>query len=103
MKVIGFGGDNKIICEIDRSELQKFFNCYYNDRSNPYVKTIDDLKAGSILDLGSGYDHLSEIKLAMQELKDFVKAHERVMKGISSGLLLLAEVKTESTEQTCNQ
>jgi hypothetical protein len=96
MKVIGLGSDNNLICEISHQELEKFFNCYYKD-SDPMRKSIRELKAGSALNLGQGYDHLSEIRSAFKQMQDFIKANENVIKGISSGLLLMTEVKFENS------
>lgn len=97
MKVIGVGSDNNLICEISHIELDKFFNCYCKD-SDPMRKSIRDLKAGSTLNLGQGYDHLSEIRSAFKHMQDFIKANESVIKGISSGLLLMTDVKFDDTQ-----
>lgn len=80
MKVIGVGSDNNLICEISHQELEKFFNCYYED-SDPMRKSIRDLRAGSALNLGQGYDHLSEIRSAFKQMQDFIRANETVIKA----------------------
>lgn len=90
MKVIGLASDNKLICEVSREELEKFFNAYYKSDDLMY-RSIRELKAGSELDLGRGYDHLSDIKSAFDGLKGFVKANQKIMKAVSSGLLLVAK------------
>ena len=97
MKVIGVGSDNNLICEISHQELEKFFNCYYKD-SDPMRKSIRDLRVGSALNLGQGYDHLSEIRSAFKQMQDFIRANETVIKGISSGLLLMTEVKFDDNK-----
>jgi len=88
MKVIGIGQDGKLICEVDKTELKKYFECYY---SNPAeTKKIDDLKVGQSIDLGKGFDHLREIRDAFSETQKFVKSNEKVINAITSGLLLIA-------------
>ena len=92
MRVLDEGGAGKLICEVEKSELEKFFNCYYKD-ADPIRKTIHELKAGSSISLSEGYDHLTDIKIAFGRMQDFIKANDSVIKGISKGLLLMTEVR----------
>lgn len=84
MKVIGKskdGWDQEYICTVSHTELEKFMNLYYDK-----MKKLD---VGSVVDLGAGHDHASEIRVAFGKLQDLAKSHAQVFTALGSGLNLV--------------
>jgi len=90
MKILGTTGSEAFICEVSKSELEQFYNCYYH-KKHEELGYISDFKVGQNIDLGKGYNHLSEIQNALSEIKSFVKANEKIIQAISGGLNLLTK------------
>lgn len=80
MKVIGMtscrGGE--YICTVGHTELEQFFNLYYDK--------LPKLQVGSEVDLGKGYNHAAQIADAMRKTQEFVKANQQVVTAILNGL-----------------
>lgn len=80
MKVLGLGEQygTSYICEIGHTELSKFLGKFHGK--------LGKLKPGDVVDLGTGYDHASEIASAVRTIQDYMKAHKAVFDVINKGL-----------------
>jgi hypothetical protein len=67
VKILGLAGD-KVIAEVDRYELQKVFDKYYNEKGFP------ELKVGLVMNLGEGYNFREDIRRACGQMNEAVKA-----------------------------
>lgn len=77
MRILG-ETKNGFIAEVNKSEIEKFLNLYYNKMEN--------IKVGDDIDLGKGYDHAEHISQAFKETQSFIKSHEKIISAIISGL-----------------
>jgi len=75
MKVIGLISSKKYIVEIDKSEIEKFLNLYYNKMAT--------LRVGDEIDLGKGYDWYYEIRTALAEARTFFSVNVDTINGIT--------------------
>ena len=80
MKVIGFTGDNKYLCEVSHDEIERLLNLYYGKRER--------LKANEEIDLGRGYDFARDIADSMKQTREFVGSHQKIISAIVKGLSL---------------
>jgi len=81
MKVIGKISSDKYICEVSHRELEKFLNKFYGK--------LDRLDIGDQIDLERGYDFADDIVLQFRKTQEFIKAHEKVINAILSGVSAL--------------
>jgi hypothetical protein len=85
MKVIG---ENRggYICEVGHTELAWYLSQYYKD--------LKRLTVGQEINLAKGHDYRDDILEALSQHKEFVKSHEKIIKGINEGITFVcAEVK----------
>ena len=80
MKVIAKIKSRKYVCEVTHGEIEKFTENFFNK--------ITPLEVGDNFDLGAGYDHLREIRSAMEQTKKFIKANKTIIEAITNGLLI---------------
>lgn len=70
MKVIAKASQSKYLCEVEHTELEKFFDRYYGE--------IEALEVGREIDLGKGYNFSTRIEQACksmtQAMNDFDSA-----------------------------
>lgn len=80
MKVLGVGSKrgDAYICEVSHQELEKFLKKYYGK--------LERLNVGQEIDLGTGYDHASDIESAVKTIQNHMKAHKAVFDVINKGL-----------------
>lgn len=83
MKVIGMGQNDKYLCEVNHTELEKFMDKYYGKMKH--------LKIGDVINLGEGYDFYSSTKIALQETKTFIEANQKIVDTIMNGFRILGE------------
>jgi hypothetical protein len=81
MKVIGKGHDQMYICEVTHREIEKFMGLYYNN--------MNKLGIGDEINLGRGYDYLTETKEALKKTEDFIKSNKKVVEAILNGINLM--------------
>lgn len=79
MKVIGEAGTD-YICIVKHSEIEKFFNLYYNK--------FNRLKIGEEIDLGRGYEWSADINKAFENTKKFIETNRETIKSIVNGLTI---------------
>ena len=77
MKVIGKNEDDYIVT-VSHYELEKFMGQYYGK--------MDRLKIGDDVNLGAGYDYMTDTKSAMDTTRQFIKDNEKVINAIIRGL-----------------
>ena len=85
MKVIAIiepGTLGKYMCEVNHKEIEKYRNLYYGDMSC--------LKTGDKIDLGKGYDWHQDTVQALEQIKGFLKSHQKIITAITTGLLFAA-------------
>ena len=88
MKVLGTSKNSSTyICEVSHSELEKFMDQYYGN------KKLKEMKAGDEVNLGEGYDFYKATVIALNETKDFIAAHSKIIDAIMNGFRVLG--KTE--------
>ena len=80
MKVLGLAGSTKYVVEIDKVEIEKFLNLYYNK--------MDGLKVGDEIDLGKGYDWAKETEQASRETQQFFKSNIKTINVITRAFTL---------------
>ena len=80
MKVIGLISDIKYLVEIDKTEIEKFLNLYYNK--------MNKLKVGDDVDLSKGYDWAAETKQALDQTQKFFKTNIKTINAITKAFLL---------------
>ncbi len=68
MKVLGLAGGKTYLVEVSHNELEKVFDKYYGK--------LPELKVGSVVDLGEGYEFRSDIKRACDQMADAMKAFD---------------------------
>ena len=80
MKVLGEmpGG---YICEVGHTELEKFLGQFYGK--------LKSLKVGQAVDLGRGYDYNEDIVHALDQHREFVDSHQKIIDGINKGITFL--------------
>ena len=80
MKVIGKIENGRYICEVSHTEIEQFLDMYYGK--------MKELAVGENIDLGSGYKHYEETRMALKETQDFFKANIKNIKAITNAFLL---------------
>ncbi len=94
MEVIGEVKRNEeYICLVERNEIQKFMNTYYNGKET-------QLQVGTKIDLGRGYDYHRDIVNALRKTEEFIEAHRDVIKAITNGLVVAVKGQETATEIT---
>lgn len=84
MNVIGKTKDG-FLCEVNKTEIEKYLNLYYNK--------MGEIKIGDTIDLSKGYDFYRDSIDAMRKTDEFLKAHKAVVEAIFTGISLA--VKSE--------
>ena len=90
MIVIGLGASDEYICKIKHSELEKYFNLYYNK--------MNRLKVGDTVDLGTGHDFASDTRRALQTTEEFIKDHKKIIDTIMQGFCVLGNLNQNQKE-----
>jgi len=81
MKILGEAKNRKYICEVSHQELEKFLNQYYGN--------LKSLSPGDEIDLGKGYNFLSETKSAVGKVQDFIESNKLIIEAIINGVNLM--------------
>jgi len=79
MKVIGMIDTKKYLVEVDRVEIEKFLNLYYNE--------MKKLNVGDEVDLGKGYDWYIETKKALDVTRDFFKSNAKTIDAVTKAFI----------------
>jgi len=82
MKVIGLVNDRKYLMEVNKNEIEKFMNLYYNGMEN--------LNVGDEVNLGEGYDWYTETK-------NFFRANIKTINAITK--TFINDVENEDTSK----
>ncbi len=88
MKVIGEVKHDEFICIVNKDEIEKFMNLYYNK--------MNKICIGDVIDLGAGYDFASAAKHAMQETNRFIESNQKIIKTIMQGISVIGTTEKES-------
>lgn len=83
MKVIGLIEENRYICEVSHTEIEKFLNMYYGNEN------LNEMKVGTEINLGKGHDFMREIKSAVGETQKFLKLNKEIIKSITDGINII--------------
>lgn len=79
MKVIGIVENDRYICEISHSEIEKFLDLYYGNKKNLYV--------GEEVNLGKGYDWYSKTQHALEKTEKFFQTNAETIDVITNAFL----------------
>lgn len=91
MKIIGIAQHGGYIAEISHTELEKVANKYYGK--------LPDLKVGSEMDLGAGYNFCREIQSACKEMEDAVKQFHQAQSTMMKFAVMVGRLPTEPEPQ----
>jgi hypothetical protein len=91
MKVIGKIDNSTYICEVSHTELEQYFDKYYNK--------MDKLRVGETIDLARGYDFKHEIDDALKDTKHFIEKNKKIIEAILNGFSV-AGLKAETSKQS---
>jgi hypothetical protein len=87
MKIIAEVSCGKYICEVEKTEIEKFLNLYYDKMAT--------IRVGDEINLGAGYDHAEDIEQAMNTTKRFIKDNQKTVNAIMNGLTITANKKVK--------
>jgi len=91
MKVIGKIDANKYICEVSHTEIEKAVGKYYGK--------LPQLRVGQCLNLASGYNYHRDIMSALKKTKEFIEAHDNIIRAIMNGLQLVNYKDEKSADE----
>lgn len=78
MKVIAVKNNNKYLCEINHTEIEKHQNLYYGK--------LEKLKEGDEIDLGAGHDFASDARDTLNKTAGFFSANKKMIETITAGI-----------------
>ena len=81
MVVIAKVNDDKYICEVNHTELEKFLDLYYGN--------LKRLKVGDIVDLGAGHNFYKKTCQALTTTEKFIKDNKDIIQSIMQGFKVL--------------
>lgn len=88
--MIGKKNNSTYICEVDHTELEKYFNLYFNKLKN--------LDVGEDVDLAKGYDYSGEICSALESTRDFISSNKKIVEAILNGLSIESIINRGETK-----
>jgi len=89
MEVIGKVESDRFICIVNKTEIEKFLNLYYNK--------MDKIEVGSCINLGKGYDFYHDAMSAMACTEKFVRENKDVIDAVFTGIQVVCN-KSEEIE-----
>ena len=89
MKILGEVSRDTYIVEIKKTEIEKIFDKYFD-------KLNYDLKVGSEINLGAGYDFRSDIKRVCQEMITTMKSFENAQTTLHNFAVMVSELSDDS-------
>jgi len=98
MKILGIINNERYICEINHSELEKYLNLYYGK--------LRRLRPGEVVELDKGYEFHRRIVEEYSKYRQFVKANqESLRKGLldfiikAEGIRAFANIEANIEEE----
>lgn len=87
MKILASISHRKYIVEIDKDEIEKVFDKFYDK--------FGEIKVGDEIDLAKGYNYRGEIKSACVNMQDAMKSFERAQKTLFQFASMVAQLDNE--------
>lgn len=89
MKILASISHRKYIVEIDKDEIEKVFDKFYDKYK------FGEIKVGDEIDLAKGYNYRGEIKSACVSMQDAMKSFERAQKTLFQFASMVAQLGNE--------